>query len=478
MYDFIYYAFFGNNFEFFFSLYFCVIIFILRTAKILENVNIAIFYYLLYFVLFINIISSFGYKTLPAGWTGLTTFSLEFTVVKILLVVFWGFYLYFLNTYFKHEYFVNGIEKMFCIDLAFCGSLLFLSATDMLELFLGLELIAFPTYTLIALDKTKASSEGVLKYFIYSVYGSLLLILSFIVLFMGTGQTSFNEIAYFTDTPKVELAIILFTTAFFIKLGVGPFFHWAPPVYQSTTAPTFIFVSTITKIPFLYPLIYLAKSYSFIPHSWAFFYTVTLLVWGCVLAARDLFGEKNIRRILAFTSTINFSIASLALIFSLFNVKVFLSFIVVYLLSNLSVFTWHFLLNTDKFQKNEITNLDFFNKEDKVSVSLLNFSTILNSGLPPAIVFIFKVLGLGAITYWQASNINMFAFFTAILVMVTSLFAYNAYFKILKSVNYSKKDSAPSLYSGVTNKNHNKYMWAINLTNLNVAVFCFSIYLL
>lgn len=478
MYDFIYYMFFGNNFEFFFSLYFCVIIFILRTAKIIENVNIAIFYYLLYFVLLSNVISGFGYSNFSTGWVGLVTFSLEFSFVKLLLVAFWSLYIYFLNTYFKQEYFVAGIEKMFCIDLAFCGSILFLSATDMLELFLGLELIAFPTYTLIALDKTKASSEGVLKYFIYSVYGSLLLILSFIVLFMGTGQTSFNEIAYFTDTPKVELAIILLATAFFIKLGIGPFFHWAPPVYQSTAAPTFIFVSTITKIPFIYPLIYLAKSYSFMPHSWAFFYTVTLLVWGCVLAARDLFGEKNIRRILAFTSTINFSIATLALIFSLFNVKVFISFIVVYLLSNLTVFVWHFLLNTDKFYKNEITNLDLFNKEDKISVTLLNLSTILNSGLPPAIVFIFKVLGLGAITYWQASNLNIFSLFVATVVMVTSLFAYNAYFKILKSVNYSQKNSTPDLHGGVTNKNHEKYMWAINLTLLNAAVFCFSIYLL
>jgi NADH-quinone oxidoreductase subunit N len=444
----------------------------------METVDIAIFYYLFYFVLFANLISSFGYTNLPPTWIGSTTFNLEFSFVKVLLVVFWCIYVYFLNTYFKNDYFKNGIEKIFCIDLAFCGSILFLSAADMLELFLGLELIAFPTYTLIALDKTKASSEGVLKYFVYSVYGSLLLILSFVVLFMGTGQTSFNEIAYFTDSTRVELAIILLTTAFFIKLGIGPFFHWAPPVYQSTSAPTFVFVSTITKIPFIYPLIYLAKSYSFMPHSWAFFYTVTLLVWGCILASRDLFGEKDIRRILAFTSTINFSIATLALVFSLFNVKIFISFIVVYLLSNLGVFTWHFLLNSDKFNKNEITNLDKFNKEDKVAVTLLNLSTIFNSGLPPAIVFIFKVISIGAITYWQASNTNFFSFFVAAITMATSLFAYNAYFKILKSVNYVQKNATPDLYGGVTNKNHEKYMWATNLTLVNLAVFLFTIYLI
>lgn len=478
MSDFFYYFLFGNSFDFFFSLYFCVIVFILRTAKIIENVNIAYFYYLFYFIIFRNIIATAGDASFYSNWAGTSNFLLEFNLIKIMLVMLWLAYVGFLDTYYKREYFLNGTEKIFCIDLAFCGSLLFVSANDMLELFLGLELIAFPAYTLIALDKSKASSEGVLKYFIYSVYGSLLLILSFIILFIGTGQTSFNELAYFSETKYLELAVVLLATAFFIKLGIGPFFHWAPPVYQSTSAATFIFVSTITKVPFIYPLLYLAKSYSFAPHSWAFYYTITLLVWGCILAARDLFGETNIRRILAYTSTINFSIATLALVFSVFNVKIFISFIVVYLISNLAVFVWHLMLNSNKFYKLEITDLAKFNKEDKISVTMLNLATILNSGLPPATVFIFKVISLGAITYWQASNINAFSFFVAILVMLTSLVAYNAYFKILKSVNYSETKTTPILFSGVTNKNHENYMWAFNLTCISGALFFFTIFLL
>lgn len=478
MFDYLYYILFGNNFEFFFSLYFCVIIFILRTAKILENVEIAIFYYLFYIVILKNVIFSFDHSNVSTSWIGTSDFFLEFTFIKLLVVSFWLLYIYFLNTFFKHDFFVLGTEKIFCIDLAFCGALLFTSATDMLELFLGLELIAFPSYTLIALDKTKASSEGVLKYFIYSVYGSLLLILSFIVLFIGTGQTSFNELVYFSDTSKTELSLILWSTAFFVKLGIGPFFHWAPPVYQATSAPTFIFISTITKVPFMFPLVYLAKTYFFLPHSWAFFYNVTLLLWGCVLAARDLFVEKNIRRVLAYTSTLNLSIAALALIFSLFNVKLFVMFVVMYLISNLSVYVWHLVLNSNNFNKNEITNFSNFNKEDKISVTFLNLSTILNSGLPPAVIFIFKIASIGAITYWQATNYNIFSLFTAAVVITTSLFAYGAYFKLLKSINYSEKNQVPVLYSGLTNKNHEKYMWAFTLTALNAIIFGFVIFLL
>ena len=111
-------------------------------------------------------------------------------------------------------------------------------------------------------------------------------------------------------------------------------------------------------------------------------------------------------------------------------------------------------------------------------VTFLNLSTILNSGLPPAVIFIFKIASIGAITYWQATNYNIFSLFTAAVVITTSLFAYGAYFKLLKSINYSEKNQVPVLYSGLTNKNHEKYMWAFTLTALNAIIFGFVIFLL
>jgi NADH-quinone oxidoreductase subunit N len=478
MNNFFYYITFGNHFDFLIAVYFAVIIFFIRVSKLFDVVQFAPIYYLFYFLLGYFYVIELDSKHLAGTWLGTATYFIEFTVVKILVVFFWFILLVYINNYFHQEYMQKGQEKILCIDLAFCGAILFVSAADMLEMFLGLELIAFPSYALIALDKTKASSEASLKYFIYSVYGSLLFVISFILLFISSGQISFNEIAYFVDSPKFEVAAALWATTFFIKLGIGPFFYWAPPVYQAVSPVTFVFVSTVTKVPLLLPILYLSRSYFFVTHSWVFYYVVILLIWGCFLAARDLFGETNIRRIIAYTSTINFSIAVTALVFNIYNVKLFLCFTIMYLLSNFAVYLSHSLLNTDKFGKNEVVNLKNFNRENPIALVMLNTSLIFSSGLPPLTMFLFKLITIGSISFMGQETINFFNLGIAGFVTMCSVSSYAAYFSILKNINYAKPNQVPALVAKIEEKDFSRYSLAVVILLFSVVAFYISIQIL
>ena len=196
-YDFLYYMAFGQKFEFYFFVMFSTFAIIIRTFQLVPVSLIANLYNLTFFIVFSSSLNAVVFSN-PTVWvTGNGFFSYEAAVLKALTISFWFFLYFFIRVFYFEEFFEKNEFKMFSLDVALCGALYFVSASNLLEIFLGLELMAFPTYTLIGLEKTKYATEAALKYFMYSVYGSLLIILSFIVLFTVTGQISFNEFVIF-----------------------------------------------------------------------------------------------------------------------------------------------------------------------------------------------------------------------------------------------------------------------------------------
>jgi NADH-quinone oxidoreductase subunit N len=474
IYDIIYYMAFSQKFEFYFFVIFFLYVTIFRVFNFVSFTIIAKFYNLAFFVMLASSLNAITINF--SNFTGGNSFFVyETAIIKFLIVGFWFLLYTFLKIFFYEEYFGKDESKLFCLDIALCGALYLVSANNLLEIFLGLELLAFPTYTIIGLEKTKAATEAALKYFIYSVYGSLLLVLSFIVLFMTSGQVSFNDFMLITNPFSSELAIILFTTAFMVKLGVGPFYHWAPPVYQAVSSSTFVFISVISKVPLLVAFIYLSKNSFLLANSWSFYYIVTLLLIGSFMSAKDLLSETNIRRILAYTSNINFTIGLLGYFINMFNTKLFLIYIILYLISNFSLYIWHLTLNSNRFKKQEISNISMFKKENPLATFMLNLSLIINSGLPPITIFFFKLLVIGGIGFSSTQNISNFGIFLSFFILLCSLSSYNAYFKIIKNVSYQAQNEIPDLKEEKLD-DFNLYSFAFLTTTFSVYIFFVTIY--
>lgn len=397
--------------------------------------------------------------------------TLDVIILKTIVVVFFTLFYIFLIIFNFEEYFKNGEFKLYAIDLAFCGSLYLVSTNNIMEIFLGLEIIAFSTYALLATGKTKESTEAALKYFIYSVLGSLLLITSFIIIFEASGIVEFTELTLYADNTKIQIAGMIFVTAFFVKFGVGPFYHWAPPVYQAVPSSLFIFISAITKLPLLLGFYHVFKSTFFIPGSWSFYYIVALLVCGMFIAARDLISEKNIRRMFAYTSVINFSTGLLSLFTGVFDFKLFLIFNVIYLFFNVSAYVWHLILNSNNHIKFEKTIVDQFNKADKLSVFMLNTNLILNSGLPPITMFIFKMVVIGNMATTITQNFNFLGAYLSLFTLVCGLASYSAYFNIIKNVTYTPNSFVPEVLVTPNEKKYKAYTFGLCLTIVGIYFF-------
>jgi NADH:ubiquinone oxidoreductase subunit 2 (subunit N) len=478
IYDFIFFIFFVKKSEFYFFVIFSTFMMLLRTFSTFKYFSsfIANAYFFSYATIFSGALAKIYFFDSPFINNILSTdyfFYFELAVIKTLVIFFWAILVFFLITFYYNEYFEKNEFKLFSIDLSLCGALYLVDSSNFVEIFLALELIAFPTYTLISLEKTKESTEAALKYFIYSVYASLILIISFIVLFIYSGQNSFFQNIIYSDYTKIELAGFLFFIAFIVKLGIGPFYHWAPPVYQAVSPSVFIFISTVSKVPLLVIFAYLSKTSFFVVGSWSFFCIIFLLVMGVFISARDLISEKNIRRIIAYTSNINFTVGILGFFFGFFNINSFIIYIGFYLLSNLSVYIWHLVLNSDFFAKKEITKIEWFQNEDNFSKFIVNTSVIINSGLPPLTLFFLKIVIFGNISFLNPNiSFNLLGLFVSIFILFCSLSSYFAYFNILKSLNYKENAIINEIWQN--KKNIYTYTFADFLT-LSTIVFFFKL---
>jgi NADH-quinone oxidoreductase subunit N len=126
--------------------------------------------------------------------------------------------------------------------LAQCGMFFLATGTELVTLFIGLELMAVTFYVLVGLLRAdKRSNEAALKYLLLGGFSSGFLAYGFSILYGITGSTRLAEIRSAllerpSNDPLLFLAIATILVGLFFKIGAAPFHMWAPDAYEG--APT------------------------------------------------------------------------------------------------------------------------------------------------------------------------------------------------------------------------------------------------
>jgi NADH-quinone oxidoreductase subunit N len=151
----------------------------------------------------------------------------------------------------------------FAIVLVFAmtGAMLLAGSTDLLLLFLGLELMVLPGYLLAGYHKTDAySTEGAIKYFLLGSFSSAIFLFGVAFVWGLTGTTRINgsegiaaqlaAIVAGTEPLSAGLAIGLafLTTGVAFKIAAVPFHYWTPDAYQGSPTPITGYLSVGPKI--------------------------------------------------------------------------------------------------------------------------------------------------------------------------------------------------------------------------------------
>jgi len=194
--------------------------------------------------------------------------------------------------------------------LAFSGVIIMVSSSDILVIFLGLEVLSISSYALAALRrKDEKSSEAAIKYFLLGSFATAFLIYGLALLWGSTLSTNISSIIqYFESEANLSLIALiglgLVTIGFGFKIALVPYHMWTPDVYQGAPTPVTAFFSVIPKAAGFTILLRIFYPYWKVAFdSQAIFWllwilSVLTMVVGNLIALR----QTNLKRILAYSS--------------------------------------------------------------------------------------------------------------------------------------------------------------------------------
>ena len=204
------------------------------------------------------------------------------------------------------------------VVLAALGMGMMVSAGDLISLYIGIELQSLALYVLCAFQRDDAkASESALKYFVLGALSSGLLLYGSSLIYGFAGSTHFADIAAAASHGSVSAGVI-FGLVFLIcglafKVSAAPFHMWTPDVYEGAPTPVAAFLAAAPKLAamVLFARV-LAQGFAHAIPEWSQVVTAVALISVTVGALGGLV-QKNIKRLLAYSSIANIGYALLGL---------------------------------------------------------------------------------------------------------------------------------------------------------------------
>jgi NADH-quinone oxidoreductase subunit N len=138
---------------------------------------------------------------------------------------------------------------------AIAGMMIFTVATDLIMLFVALEVLSLPLYLMAGLARRRrlASQEAALKYFLLGAFSSAFFLFGIAYLYGYSGSITFAGIAAAITGGTANDVFLLIGISFvsvglLFKVSAVPFHSWAPDVYQGSPTAVTAFMAAATKV--------------------------------------------------------------------------------------------------------------------------------------------------------------------------------------------------------------------------------------
>ncbi len=133
------------------------------------------------------------------------------------------------------------------------GMMLFTVASDLITLFVALEVFSLPLYLLAGLSRRRRllSQEAALKYFLLGAYASAFFLFGAAFVYGYSGTVSISGISAAAGSANdifLFIGIIFISVGLLFKISAVPFHSWTPDVYQGAPTPITGFMAACTKV--------------------------------------------------------------------------------------------------------------------------------------------------------------------------------------------------------------------------------------
>ncbi len=203
------------------------------------------------------------------------------------------------------------------ILLSACGMGIMVSASDMLTLYVGLELQSLAAYVLASfMRRDGRSAEAGLKYFVLGALASGILLYGISLVYGFSGTTLFSGIAdAYAGTKSLGLlfGLVFVFAGLAFKISAVPFHMWTPDVYEGAPTPVTAFFASAPKVAAMAMAVRVAiEAMGPAMDQWrqiVIFAALASIILGAVAAI----GQTNVKRLLAYSSINNVGFALIGL---------------------------------------------------------------------------------------------------------------------------------------------------------------------
>jgi len=335
-------------------------------------------------------------------------------------------------------------EYMTLMLLAILGQHLLICSTDLMSMYVCLELQTFAIIVLCSLNYRSAYSiEAGMKYFLLSAFSSCLLLLGVGLIYWDTGLTQCHHLVELLNSTNSEPSVCLWLGVWLVSLGLlwklsaAPLHLWVADVYMGAWSSVTLFLSTLPKIAVL----------GFWVHTWHPVWSATFGSTMAIFSALSLLvgalaplSQTQLKRLLALSSVGHMGFMLMPLCTGNEAFAALWTYLILYLITNLAIWgllMWSFHRPSTQAHQTltgsgqnlpgpqYLWDLSSLNQTSPAAATAWTAALLSLAGLPPVAGFLGK-LGL----FWWALNSQFYVLVA--VALVSTLLSTLYYLRVLK----------------------------------------------
>ncbi len=290
--------------------------------------------------------------------------------------------------------------------LSALGMMLMAATTELISIYIALELTSISLYVLVGFLKDPKSTEASLKYLLLGAIASAVLLYGMALVFGFTGETQLGKIAEaikgvqsVSASPALILGIVLLVAGFGFKIAAVPFHMWVPDVYEGAPTPITAYLSVASKAAGFAIILRVFYSAFGLPEwlslNWGLIFAVLAAI-GMTLGNVVALPQTNIKRMLGYSSIaqagylmVGLATMGVAPAADVLGGSGVLFFLAGYAVANLGAFI-AIIAISNKLDSDLIQDFSGMIKRAPVLALALSLCLISLIGMPPAAGFMAK----------------------------------------------------------------------------------------
>ena len=332
---------------------------------------------------------------------------------------------------------LDRFEYPILVVLATLGMMMMISANDLIALYLGLELQSLAIYVIAAFDRDNArSSEAGLKYFVLGALSSGMLLYGSSLVYGFTGTIAFPGIAAAVagghGGTGLIFGLVFIAAGLAFKISAVPFHMWTPDVYEGAPSPVTAFMASAPKAAAMALMVRVfIGAFPDIIGQWRQI-IVFVAIASMVLGAFAAIGQRNIKRLMAYSSISHMGYALVGLAAGTANgVQGVLIYLALYLAMTLGTFACIIAMRRESGQVETIDDLAGLSNSQPVLAFLFAMLLFSLAGIPPLAGFFAKL-------YVFSAAIEAKLYGLAVIGVLASVVGAFYYLRIIKLMYFDE----------------------------------------